>query len=547
MDFKTKAPNTIISDLQRENSSLINRITELENQLTELKESESIYKSLVDLMPQRLLRKDNDGRITFANRAYLDELGLSFEEAQGKSDEELFPPHFVDIYKNADAEVHDTQNVVDVEEDHWLLKENRRIPVQVVKAPIYNDDGSVKGVQAIFWDISTRKKAENELQQLQDYLFNIIESMPSVLIGVDKECRVTQWNRSAENLTGIQADEARGEMISRVFPSLASDMDKIVESIKTCQVMHEQKKRRHDGSQVYYEDLTIFPIIAEEIEGAVIRIDNVTEKIRLEEMMIQSDKMLSIGGLAAGIAHEINNPLAGMIQSAAVISKRLTDLDLLSSQKTAREIGIELSDIKAFMEKREIPRMIENIDQAGQRIADIVHNMLSFARKSDLQFTSENLKLIIEQTIDLAATDYNLKKKYDFKSILIKREYDESIPLVPCDRTKIQQVIFNLLGNSSQALFNGGTDNPEISIRVRLNSEKDMVEIEVEDNGPGIDELVQKRIFEPFYTTKPEGVGTGLGLSICYYIITENHKGELLVHSKPGSGARFVIVLPLDV
>lgn len=155
------------------------------------------------------------------------------------------------------------------------------------------------------------------------------------------------------------------------------------------------------------------------------------------------------------------------------------------------------------------------------------------------------LELILDRTLELAATDYDLKRQYDFKTIEIEKEYAKDLPLVPCEKAKIQQVILNILRNGAESMQEAEIKKPKFLLRTWFEKDREMVVMEIENNGPGIDENIRKRIFEPFFTTKPVGIGTGLGLSVSYFIITENHGGELAVESPEGSGARFIIRLPL--
>ncbi len=395
-------------------------------------------------------------------------------------------------------------------------------------------------------DITERKQAEEELRSLRNYLSNIIDSMPSTLVGVGADGRVTQWNKTAEQTTGISAGSARGKTLSDVFPRMASEMDNITESIRTRKIKHEQKRLRQTESGARCEEVTIYPLVANGVEGAVIRIDDVTDKVRMEEMMIQSEKMLSVGGLAAGMAHEINNPLAGMMQTAKEIGDRLTNMEMAVNRRAAREADVSLEGVKRFMENRGIPRMIAAIDDSGRRVAEIVDNMLSFARKNEDRTSSHSFEKLVNKTLELAATDYDLKKHYDFKRIEVQREYEENLPLAPCESAKIQQVLLNILRNGAEAMQEAGVEDPRFIVRTRFEKDRNLVRVEIEDNGPGMDEATRKRVFEPFFTTKPVGVGTGLGLSVSYFIISENHKGEMAVESRPGSGARFIIRLPVE-
>ncbi|MDA3810280.1 MAG: ATP-binding protein [Spirochaetaceae bacterium] len=315
-----------------------------------------------------------------------------------------------------------------------------------------------------------------------------------------------------------------------------------------------RKSREVKGSRIY-EDIVIYPLLSKTLEGAVIKIDNVTEKVRLEEMMIQSEKMLSVGGLAAGMAHEINNPLAGMMQTAEVMGKRLSNKIIPANIKAAEKAGTNMIAIKSYMEDRGILRMIQTINEAGKRAAKIVENMLDFSRKSDSSFSTQDPVKLIDQILELAATDFNFTKTYDFKNIKIIKDYEKNIPGILCDKAKIQQVLLNILRNGAESMSEFGTEclnkgkeppHPTFIIRLKKESEENMLHLEIEDNGTGMGTAIRKRIFEPFYTTKPVGIGTGLGLSVSYFIIKENHNGTMFVESEPGKGACFIIRLPLN-
>jgi PAS domain S-box-containing protein len=385
-----------------------------------------------------------------------------------------------------------------------------------------------------------------DLKTAQSLVSNIIDSMPSVLVGVDSQGAVTQWNLRAEQVTGISPEKARTQPLDKVLPNLAHEMDRIRASIRDRRVLRHSKMRREYKDEIRYEDVTIYPLVANGVQGAVIRVDDVTDQVLMEEMVIQSEKMLSVGGLAAGMAHEINNPLSGMMQTAQVMGRRLTSrFDIQANREAAKEAGTTIEAIERFMEARGIQRMILAITKSGQRVSKIVNNMLSFARKDGTSISSHDLTEIINNTIELAATDYDLKKTYDFKRIQITKVFNDDLSAIPCQASKIQQVVLNILTNGAQAMQGVNTPDPEFTIRTYVDSGRKMACIEIEDNGPGMDEKIRKHIFDPFFTTKPVGVGTGLGLSVSYFIITENHKGEMTVESSPGTGAKFVIRIPL--
>lgn len=428
------------------------------------------------------------------------------------------------------------------------LKKKDGTPFAVqLESTLFSSAGSdIKQYHTVIIDITQRKQTEKELELLRNYLSNIIDSMPSVLIGVDADGRVSLWNKRAEQTTGIPAADAFGSVLSHVFPKLAPNMKEIIQSILTREIKQERKRHGPSGISACYEDITIYPLVSRGVKGAVIRIDDVTEKIRMEERMVQSEKMLSVGGLAAGLAHEINNPLAGMIQTAHVLSTRLTSGDLPDNLKAAQAAGTTMEAIRQFMEAREIPRMIINIKQSGMRAAEVVDNMLSFAQKCDTRKQFHSLTELLDKTLELASTNYDLTQHYDFRTIKIKKEYEANLPPVPCECPMIRQVLLNILRNGAQAMQETEKQTPCFIIRARLDREHKMVCMEIEDNGPGMDEKISKRVFEPFFTTKPVGMGTGLGLSVSYFIITENHHGKMTVTSEPGKGATFIICLPLE-
>ncbi len=388
-----------------------------------------------------------------------------------------------------------------------------------------------------------RLQATKELVGLRNLLENIINSMPSIIIGVDAENRVMQWNQQAEALSGVSAEKAHGQPLTRIFPDLGQDMNSVLESVS-----HEEIQRHehvhgliHDEARTF--DIAVYPITTDGSAGAVIRLDDVTDRVRIEEMMVQSEKMMSVGGLAAGMAHEINNPLAGILQNLQVMKNRVTHATSRNTAAAA-EAGTSLEAIQAYLEKRDILQMMDSVSEAGRRAAKIVDNMLSFSRKDEAHFAPNNLEEIIERSIELASNDYNLKKRFDFRHIKINREI-EAVEPIPCEGSQIQQVMLNLLSNSAQAM----AEDPQVTapeITVRLKKEPEMVLIEVEDNGPGMDAETRKRAFESFFTTKDVGHGTGLGLSVSYFIITENHGGTMHVYSAPGKGACFSVRIPYE-
>lgn len=391
-------------------------------------------------------------------------------------------------------------------------------------------------------DIKQREAAERKLKAAESYIRNILDSMPSILVSVDVDGMVTQWNQPAALRTGIPADRAQGRPFPEVFPQAPVGMDQVSSAIASNLPVKIAKAQRIRDDLVEYADVTVYPLaVGDVVHGAVIRIDDVTERVRIEEMLIQSEKMVSVGGLAAGMAHEINNPLAGILQNGQVIRNRIAP-DLPANRKLAEELGIDMGLVHAYFERRGILRMMDSIMDSGMRAARIVENMLSFSRKNSLSVAEVDIPALLDRTLELAANDYDLKKKYDFRKIRIVREYEPGLPPVLCEESKIQQVFFNLIRNGAQAMAD---QDREPCLTLRVAGGDGEVRIEIEDNGPGMTEELRKRVFEPFFTTKRVGEGTGLGLSVSYFLVVENHGGRIDVESAPGKGSAFIIHLPL--
>ncbi len=403
----------------------------------------------------------------------------------------------------------------------------------------------VSTIAALAYMMRRRAASERQLRRLRNLLANTLDSMPSVIVGVSPEGLVTHWNRHAADATGQEAREAVGRPLDEVFPRLEKLKPLVFEALEDGQVRDGQRLLRPDGDMVRYEDVTVFPLVANGTQGAVIRVDDVTERERIREMMVQTEKMLTVGGLAAGMAHEINNPLGGILQAVQNMRRRV-ETERPDNETAAREAGLTMDQVRGYLERREILRMLDDIAASGARAAHIVANMLDFSRRTDGAFVTQDLHRLIENTLELAANDYDLKKLYDFRTLRIVRHYSPMLPPVPCLPTEVEQVLLNLFKNAAQAM--GAMPPPDDApptLTIRTERHHDLVAVTVSDNGPGMTPEVRARVFDPFYTTKPPGEGTGLGLSVSYFLITHNHGGSFALHSEPGKGAHFTFTLPL--
>ena len=408
------------------NTELQKEIIERQKAETALSKSEENYREIFNSSSDAIFLHDAEtGKILEVNQTMLNMYGYDFNDIQQLTVGDIssnIPPYT----PSEAAEWIKKTNEQEQQVFEWQSKRKNGelfwVDVALSKTTIHGENR----VLAVVRNIDDRKKVELELEKARNYINNILNSMPSVVIGVDTEISVTHWNKEAENITGITKMQAAGQPLEKVLPQLHNEIERVKKSISSKQLIKENNIPNLLEGKQQYTDLTVYPLFSNGVEGAVIRIDDVTERVRLQEMMIQSEKMLSVGGLAAGMAHEINNPLAGMLQNAQVILNRLTQ-KMQKNIDVAKECNTTFEAIQSYMEKRKIIEMLEAINITGKRASKIVENMLSFSRKGESKLSSHDVREILDDTIELAASDYDLKKKYDFRKIKIVKEYEENI------------------------------------------------------------------------------------------------------------------------
>jgi PAS domain S-box-containing protein len=393
-------------------------------------------------------------------------------------------------------------------------------------------------------EVQVRSKIEKKLTGFQNYLNSIIDSMPSALIALDEQLYVTQWNQEASALSGTRLDEALNQPIFLAFEPLKPFLPQLKQTVEQHTVAKIERVTWLKDDEPKHYALTFYPLMGGAGRGVVIRIDDITQRLSLEEMMVQSEKMLSVGGLAAGMAHEINNPLGAILHNVQNIRRRLSP-DLPKNLEQAEQTGIALETVNKYLQAREVPQLLDGIQQAGARAAKIVTHMLSFSRRSTRQMAPCDLPALIDQAVEIAGNDFDLAIGFDFKGQAIIRQFDPALGPVPGTANELEQVLLNLLKNAAQAIHQREDDREPGRIILRTKLNPPWAEIQVEDNGIGMSENVRKRTFEPFFTTKEIGQGTGLGLSVSYFIITNNHKGQMEVQSTLGQGTCFTLRLPL--
>ncbi|OGX51131.1 MAG: hypothetical protein A2243_08305 [Omnitrophica WOR_2 bacterium RIFOXYA2_FULL_38_17] len=507
-----------------------------------LRASEKKFRSIIESSSDWIWEVDGDGVYTYVSPMVKDILGYEVDEVLGKTVFDFMNDEEAErVFEVFDHIIDKKANMESVEST-CIHKKGHEVVLETNGVPILDNEGQLRGYRGVDRDITKRKKAENELKDSEEKFHKIFYTGSAAMIISDfNSGEIIDVNNMFLDSMGYKKEEVIGRTSKALgLFSDYSDREKMRNMmIDNGSVRNFEIKVRTKGNE---ERLGLFSadfINIQDKKALLSIVTDITELKRSQELMIQSEKMLSVGGLAAGIAHEINNPLAGILQNMQLIRNRLKK-EKAANVNIANEFGLNLHALDEYMQRRDIEMMMDLIVDSGKRAAKIVNNILSFSRKSEEDFAYNNIAKLLDESVELASSDYDLKKKYDFKNIKIIRECKDEGCMIPCEFSQIQQVFFNILRNGAEAMKS--TKDPKFIIR--MYHKNNMFVIEFEDNGPGLEESVAKRVFEPFFTTKAVGEGTGLGLSVSYFIIVEKHGGKLEVESVLGRGAKFIVSLP---
>jgi PAS domain S-box-containing protein len=353
---------------------------------------------------------------------------------------------------------------------------------------------------------SSLEQKASEIARLKDFSENIVESLNVGVLAVDLEGTVEAWNSRMEQVFGVPRDAAVGQPLGSLLPAeLASEIASRDDQEQITGI-YKHRLQRQGGSLIL--NVSITPLVGKSGEriGRLLLFDDVTQRERMEEQMSQTEKLTSLGLLAAGVAHEVNTPLAVISNYIQMLAKQMPDGDPRHS-------------------------IIEKIVKQTFRASEIVNNLLNFSRTGAVELADVDLNRLVEETLSLVA--HPLKTS----QIRVVKQLTDGLPPVRGSANKLQQVFLNLFLNARDAMPTGGM------LEVRTSAHNGSVEIEVVDTGNGILREHIHKIFDPFFTTKATGRGTGLGLSVSYGIIKE-HAGRIDVRSTPGRGTSFHVEFP---
>ncbi len=499
----------------------IRDITERKKFERELKDSEEKLRNLFERVRHGLFISTREGKFLDCNQALLDMLGYSTKEEFLKIDIAK------DLYVNPEdrrifqKRMEQDGYVKDMEVE-FKKKNGERITILLTGYPIKNEKGEITGYQGINLDISERKRIENELREANQFFMNLIESSVDGIIAADMKGNIFIFNKGAEALTGYKAEEVIGKIhITQIYPpGMAKEIMKKLRSPdyggvgKFIPTQLNVLNKFGEEIPVQLSATLIYDSAGKEIASVGIFTDlrpRIQIEKKLEEthlQLVNSEKMASLGKLAAGIAHEINNPLGGILIYSSLLMEDLPEGD---------------------PKRNDLSRIV----QEASRCKEIVKSLLEFARQTEPKMEPTDVNRAINDGL------FFLVNQALFHNIKIVKKFDPFLPFVRGNASQLKQVFMNIIVNAAEAMHGSGT----LTISTASSPDGRYVSIEFTDTGEGIPEENLTRIFDPFFTTKAVGKGTGLGLATSYGII-QDHGGHIRVKSKVGEGTTFIIELP---
>jgi PAS domain S-box-containing protein len=484
-----------------------------------MRASEEDYRRLFENIPTGLYLSTKEGRFLNANKALLDMLG--YESKEEFLDIDIAKDLYVrpEDRKEFQAIMEREGRVIDIEVE-FKRKDGGTIPVMHTSRARYDKEGSVIGYEGINVDLSQRKQMERQLKEAHDFLNKLIMSSPNAIMATDMKGNIIVWNKAAEEILGYAAEEVIGKMnIRQIYPEgVARQVMKMMRSpeyggagrLRSYPITHV----RRDGeiAEGNLSAAIIYDAHGKEMASVGIFVD-LKERLQMEsklrdtqEHLLQSEKLAAMGRLTSQIAHELNNPLYGIMNTLELLK---TEVPPESKRRKILEMALS-----------------ETV-----RLTDLLKKMLSFSKPDDEAKQPVDINVIIDEILLL------VRKQLQENSIRISASLERDLEKVYASKNQLRQVFLNMISNARDAMPEGGT------LTIKTMSSRDNILIEIIDTGIGIREEHMDKIFDAFFTTKEATKGVGLGLSVCYGFI-EEHGGDINVLSKKGEGTTFTIILP---
>ncbi|MGD9849717.1 MAG: PAS domain S-box protein [Nitrospirales bacterium] len=528
--------------------------------------SEARLTEILKCAHEGVIAVDENHVIQLFNQGAEKIFGYRIEEVLNQPLDLLLPGRFIEKYY---AQIHtcskgpegtSSMEMETTRQGYGRRKDGREFPVEASISQTFMKGQTTFTI--ILRDISQRQAAENALRQAYENTEELLTSISLILIGVDKQGSIAQWNRAAEQTFGLLAPQVQGQTF-RFCREIHWDWSMVNVGVRQCLETHqpirldELRYTKLSGEEGFLF-LTLNPIKDEKegkVPGLLILGGDISEQTELETQLILAQKMESVGQLAAGIAHEINTPTQFVSDNLHFLQDSFSAIQtvLMTYDHLLQSLGAGSSDpqlvnrTKSTLAKvdldfmnEEIPKALNQSLDGAERIAKIVRAMKDFSHPGTAQKQLLDLNRTIESTSTVATNEW----KYVANLVT---DFDPTLPLVPCLPGEFNQVILNLLINAVHAISDSRTQSKESmgTITISTREKGEWVEVQITDTGTGIPEAARGKIFDPFFTTKTVGKGTGQGLTIAHDIIINKHGGTLTFETELGKGTTFVIRLPL--
>lgn len=487
-------------------------MNENNNELQRLKEE---YQNIFDLAPCYITVQDRNFRLIKYNREFAEQFGpqpgdYCYKAYKGRSERcEICP--VVETFEDGKPHFSEEMGMnEDGSESQWLVR----------TSPLKNDKGEVVAAMELCLDITHTRFLEKEVKKSEEKYQTIFNTIPNPIFVVDAESLdILDCNQSVEDVYGYVKEEISSTSFLDLFEG--GDRDHLESEIKSSGILNRVRQFRKDGNGIYV-NIRISRTFNLEKEVLLITTSDITERLLAEQQLIQASKMATLGEMATGVAHELNQPLSVI--------------------KTASSFIIKKAQKGEAIQDEILKTLAEEVDSHVDRASKIINHMREFGRKSDVKKGKIDINESLTKALEIFSQQLKLRE------IEIVRELEENLPAVLADSNRLEQVFINLLINARDAIEEKSERDDskgEVKKIVLKTSHKDgMVVIEIKDTGMGIPESNLDKIFEPFFTTKNVGKGTGLGLSISYGIVRD-YDGTLEVETQVGEGSSFIIRFPI--
>lgn len=381
-------------------------------------------------------------------------------------------------------------------------------------------------------------KNKNKIQHLKKTNKNLLEQISFIYVRIDEQLKIVELNQKALDFFSKSRSQLVGQSLEPHLCALPFGLDMIT------QVLSDEKERYLDKLFDSEHDCIWTVKISPEFFGhqreVIISLEDITEQIQMESLMIKKDKLATLSRVTTSMIHEINNPLASILQNMQLIHNRLSP-QLQKNRLAADDCGISMEKMEDYLHRRDVDKAIDAVRESARRAARVIENLILFSSQEAEKQAFHSISTLLERALELAAGDFDLKQQYDFRQIKLKRHFDPALPTLRCYGVKLQQAFFALLRfRAERILSSNSPENAQMALT--LESSNNSVRLIIEDNGPQISQPELSNLFRPGLRKPNEG----LGLCASFFIINKIHNGIIECEFNPDGNSLLSIELPLE-